>query len=214
LFAAGTPVITNNIIVHNSNSGGQGGGISMVNDSDALVVQNLFYGNTASQGTGLYISVPSGSTGPTLVNNTVVGGTGSSQGSAIYATGFDNLATFYNNLLIGAPGENAVFCDTTFSSLPPTFTNNDAFGFSGGTGLEGSCASQGTMNGNISANPLFASVAKSNYQLTAVSPAINAGDNLAPHIPKKDLAGKKRIVGSAIDLGVFEFQAGDVAARE
>jgi serine protease len=45
LFAAGTPTISNNIIKGNSSVGGQGGGIWIVNDSDALIVQNLIYNN-------------------------------------------------------------------------------------------------------------------------------------------------------------------------
>ena len=203
LFAAGTPILENNIITQNSSSGGQGGGIWIVNDSNALIVQNLFAGNTASQGGGIYFLVPSGSMGPVLVNNTIIGGNGATQGSAVWAGGFDNQVLFYNNLMIGLTGQNAVYCDATYNSQPPVFTNNDAYS-SSGSGLLGTCASQSGQNGNISADPMFAG--KTNFQLKSGSPAINTGDNSAPDIPVKDLAGKTRIVGGTIDMGAYEFQ--------
>jgi hypothetical protein len=205
LFAAGTPTIMNNIFMDNSSSNGQGGGIWIVNDSDAMIVQNLFFENTASQGGGIYFLVPSGSVGPTLVNNTIVGGSGANQGSAVFAGGFDNQVQFFNNLLIGLSGQNAVDCDGTYSQQPPTFTNNDAYSPQG-TGLQGTCASQSNQNGNISANPKFVNPSKQNYQLRAGSPAINAGTNSAPDLPKKDLAGHPRIVGGTIDMGAYEYQ--------
>jgi len=97
LFAAGTPTIKNNIIRSNVATGvspaAQGGGIWIVNDSDALIVQNLIYGNTAGQGSGVYASVPYGDRGPLFVNNTIVGTTSAQQGSAVWVGGFDNQGT-------------------------------------------------------------------------------------------------------------------------
>lgn len=146
----------------------------IVNDSNALIIQNLFYANTASQGGAIYLSMPSGSTGPVLVNNTIVGGSGATQGSAVWAGGFDSQVYFYNNLLIGLSTQNAVYCDATYSSVPPVFTNNDAYS-PVGSGLEGTCASEQGESGNISANPLFVNASKKNYQLQSTSTAINAG---------------------------------------
>jgi parallel beta-helix repeat protein len=205
LFAAGTPTLENNIISGNSASGTQGGGIWIVNDSNALIVQNLFYANTASQGGAICLSMPSGSTGPVLVNNTIIGGLGTTQGSAVWAGGFDGQVLFYNNLMIGLTGQNAVYCDSTYSTMPPVFTNNDAYSPSG-SGLMGTCASQEGAQGNISLDPLFVSAQKHNYRLQSGSLAINTGDNSAPDLPKKDLAGKPRIVGGIIDMGAYEFQ--------
>lgn len=206
LDGAGTPTIMNNIISNNSSpEGGQGGGLSMVNASNALVVQNLFYGNTAFLGGAIYISVPYGNVGPVLVNNTFVGGSGVSEGSAAWVGGFDNQVRFFNNLMIGLTGQNAVYCDDTFSPQPPTFTNNDSYS-PNGTGLEGTCTNEGSGNGNISRDPLFVNPSSNNYQLQSGSPAINAGDRSAPRLPKKDLAGKPRIVNGAVDIGAYESQ--------
>jgi hypothetical protein len=55
-------------------------------------------------------------------------------------------------------------------------------------------------------------VSNKNLRLQATSPAIDAGDNSAPDLPKKDLAGKPRIVDgdgdgdTIIDMGAYEFQ--------
>ena len=214
LFAAGAVLIKNNIINGNSASGvspaAQGGGISMVNDSPAIIVQNLIYSNTADQGAGIYFLVPSGSLGPTLVNNTIANNSITQQGSAIYAAGFDNQVTLFNNLLIGHTGQSAVYCDATYSTQPPTFTNNDAFS-PNGSGLQGTCSGQSNQNGNISANPLFINI-NANFRIKAGSPAIDAGTNFAPDIPQKDLGGKPRIVdgnsdgSTIIDMGAYEFQ--------
>jgi parallel beta-helix repeat protein len=204
LFSAGTPTIMNNVIAGNTASGAQGGGIWLVNSENELLIQNLVYGNSASEGAGIYISIPSGSIGPLLVNNTVANNLLSSTGSALYATGFDNQVMLFNNIFVGASGQNAVYCDSTYDQQPPQLISNDAFS-AHGTGLLGTCASEGGTNGNISANPRFVNPAKNHYQLKAGSPAINAGDNNAPHLPHKDLAGHRRIQGSTVDMGVYEF---------
>ena len=214
LFAAGTPTIQNNIIRNNTATGvspaAYGGGIAMANFSDALILQNSIYGNSAGDGGGIYFGVPSGNRGPFLINNTIVGNS-ASLGSAVYATGFDSQALLYNNLLIGIDGGNAVNCDGTYVPQPPLFYNNDAFSASG-SGLLGTCSSESGLNANISADPLFVSIPKHNYQLQPTSPAIDAGNNSAPSRLAKDLAGKNRLVdqdrdGSpVIDIGAYERQ--------
>lgn len=215
LFAAGTPKISNNIITGNTTAGlspsTQGGGIWIVNQSDALIVQNIIYNNTAGQGSGVYFLVPSGDRGPILINNTIAG-SGTSSGSAVYAGGFDNQVQFFNNLLIGSVGQNAVNCDTTYQAQPPAFSNNDAFS-SGATGFAGSCSSVVGQNGNITVDPLFANAGTGDFHLQPGSPAIDAGSNSAPNLSQTDNGGKPRIVDgnndcvSTVDMGALEFQA-------
>jgi hypothetical protein len=205
--AGGTPTIMNNIIRNNTVET-SGGAITTFNGTDALIVQNLIYNNNAPQGPGIYFLVPSGAHGPTLINNTIIGGTGSTQGTAVFASGFDDQVQFYNNLLIGTSGQNAVYCDSTYDLVPPTFTNNDAFS-QGGTGLLGTCAGQSGTNGNISVDPQFVS---KNAKLSPGSPAIDAGTNSAPNLPGKDRASKPRVVDgnndgiATVDLGAYEYQ--------
>src|SRR5262249_5143491 len=98
--------------------------------------------------------------------------------------------------------------DNTYSSTPPIFTTNDAFSPSG-TGLQGTCASQGSANGNISASPKF--VSTTNFRLKGGSPAIDVGSNAAPNLPTKDLANNPRIINgknlstAIVDMGAYEF---------
>jgi hypothetical protein len=202
------------VITGNSASGvspaAVGGGISMFNDSPALIVQNLIYQNTADEGAGIYFLVPSGDNGPRLVNNTIANNTANQQGSAVYASGFDNQVQFFNNLMIGRHGESAVVCDGTYSSQPPSINYSDAFS-PDGTGFIGTCAGLETQNGNISANPMFVS-RSSNFMLRTGSPAIDAGTNSASLIPNKDLARQLRFVdgnddgNAVVDMGAYEFQ--------
>jgi hypothetical protein len=210
LFSSGAITIEGNIIAGNGSTGGQGGGIYIVNDSPALTVQNLIYGNSASQGAGIYFLVPFGNQGPTLVNNTIADNSATGQGSAVYASGFDDQVPFFNNLMVGRPGQAALYCDGTFSSQPPAVANSDAFS-PRAVGFDGTCAPLATENGNISADPKFKNNI-SNFKLKPISPAIDAGTNSAPDLPSKDLSRQPRIVdgdgnGTAtIDMGAYEFQ--------
>lgn len=55
-------------------------------------------------------------------------------------------------------------------------------------------------------NPAFADAASGNYRLAASSAAINRGmDSALPGNFDLDLAGAARVVGSAIDMGVYEY---------
>lgn len=209
LYDPGFPVVANNVIDHNTAGSVGGGGMWIHFDggltSNALIVQNLIYANTADRGAGIDFSATTEGPRPVFVNNTIIGAMGSAQGSAVRVDGFDDQVTFYNNLLIGLSGQNAVYCGAAKTSVPPTFTNNDAYSLNG-SGFQGTCAGEAGQNGNVSLNPLFVNPTKNNFLLQSASPAINVGVNSAPDIPKKDLAGRTRIVGGTIDLGAYEFQ--------
>jgi hypothetical protein len=211
LNAAGSPTISNNVISGNIATGvspaSQGGGIAMSNDSDALIVENLFSNNSAGEGGGIFFLVPSGSRGPILINNTMVGDR-APQGSEVFADGFDSQVQFFNNLMIGNSGQNAVFCGS-FASESPTFTTNDVFSPSG-TGLGGTCTGQSAQNGNISADPLFVNQAGGDFHLQSTSPAIDAGTNSVANLPQSDFAGNPRILDgnndcvNTVDIGAYE----------
>src|SRR5262249_27390207 len=59
--------------------------------------------------------------------------------------------------------------------------------------------------GNITADPLFVNAAAGNYRLQATSPCINKGSAAAPSLPATDFDGAPRILGSAPDMGAYEF---------
>ena len=201
LFAAGTPTVLNNTVSNNT-AAYWGGGIAAVNQSDANIDQNLFVGNSANSGGGLYISPPSGTRGALLVNNTIVGNTASDSG--VYLSGFDAQVQLSNNIVTASASQPAVECDTAYSTTSPIFDHNDLFN-SVGLAAAGSCANFLANGFNISADPKF--VAPGDYHLATGSPAIDAGNNSAPSLPTSDLDGKPRVSGPAVDLGVYELQA-------
>lgn len=205
LFAAGAPVIRNNII-HDNSTGSGGGGLAMANDASPQIVDNLFFNNKAAQGGGIYWVIPTSSPGMVLLNNTMVANS-SGSGSAIFDGGFDTNMALQNNLIIGATGQAAYFCNQlNGSTTPATFANNDVFS-NGAAAFSGNCTVATGSNGNISSDPLFVTGALNNFRLQPSSPAIDAGNNNARiPLPATDLDGDPRIFNNTVDIGAFEFQ--------
>ena len=205
-----SPALISNNIIRGNNAGSQsqGGGIYAFNSNYALVIQNLIVGNTAAEGAGADWSVPLNTPGPTMVNNTfysnsvVKGG----EGSALFLSGFYGNSILDNNLFIAKPGQSAVYCSNTYSSIPPIISNNDAYSL-GGNGFALVCSGSTGTNGNISADPMLTG----GYKLLGGSPAIDAGSNTAPNLPTQDLAGNPRIINgnggstAIVDMGAYEF---------
>ena len=215
LFAAGRVVLRSNVIARNVTSGfspcTSGGGIWMVNFSQATIVNNLVVGNVAGCGGGFYWG---GSTGvTTFVNNTFADNDGA-EGSAIEVSGVDTRHVIYNNVIIGKAGQTALYCRNSSSTPSPLLNTSDVFAPQG-LAYGGTCLDQTGLRGNISADPLFARNAfgdvLGDYRLRTASPAIDAGDNAAPQIPAADLDGTPRIAdgnqdGDArVDIGAYEY---------
>ena len=221
LFAAGVPIIRNNVIVRNSVSGvspaAQGGGIWIVNQSDALIVQNLIAGNSAGEGGGVYWLVPSSARGPRLVNNTIADNlaTVAGRGSAVFADGFDVNAALVNNVLVAPAGQTALHCGNFNDPNPPIIRFNDVFA-GGGPAYGGICADQTGLNGNRSADPMFVAPATGDYRLQAGSLAIDAADSTAADVPTTDLDGDPRVVDgdsdgiAVVDMGAWERPRGAI----
>jgi nitrous oxidase accessory protein NosD len=213
LFAAGTPMIRGNVIRGNTATGvspcTRGGGISLVNVSDATITGNLITQNSAGCGGGVAWLVPSGARGPVLLNNTVADNLGT-QGSAVFADGFDVRTELVNNILVASPGQTAVYCGSFNDLNPPLFRFNDVWSPSGAA-YGGICSDQTGVDGNISADPLFVSPGSGvNYHLALPSPAVDAGDSAAPGLPASDIDGQPRILDgngdgvAYVDMGADE----------
>jgi len=194
-----SPLIENNNIYGNVAQGGTGGGILITYAINASVIQNVISGNVASEGSGIYVAMPFMTNRSLFVNNTIVGGSGAQQGSAVWVGG-NQTAFFYNNVMYGLGGQNALYCNATGTNVQ--FFNNDAYA-PNGTGWQGSC--QAGQNGNISADPDFVNFAQRDFQLQSGSPAIDSGDNAAK-LPPTDFLKKSRIVNGIVDMGAYEFQ--------
>jgi hypothetical protein len=212
LFAVTTPVVENNVITNNSAmfSGGQGGGIYIVPDAttevteNVQIIQNLIFGNTADDGGGIYVGW-SGYGSVIFTSNTIADNNGSYGGSGVYLGVYGEATQYYNNLIIGAPGESALYGTCQGASV--TIFNNDLLAPGANAVQTSGCDVTGNLgtNGNVSANPLFLD-GTSDFHLQYGSPAVGAGDSSAPNLPSTDLDGNPRMVNGKIDMGVYELQ--------
>jgi hypothetical protein len=215
LFAAGTVVLRSNVIARNLTSGfspcTSGGGIWMVNFSQATIVDNLVVGNAAGCGGGFFWG---GSTGvTTFVNNTFADNDGA-EGSAIDVSGVDTRHVIHNNVIIGKAGQTAFYCRNSASTPSPIVNASDVFS-QGGLAYGGTCADQTGVRGNQSVDPIFVRNAVADllgdYHLQPTSPLLDAGNDAAPGLPSTDLDGSPRLSDGNgdgqvhVDIGAYEF---------
>jgi glutamine cyclotransferase len=190
LAATSELVILNSVIT--KNQGGTGGAFS-VNGGNLKIRNSVISGNTAID-TGSAIYVANGKA--YLVNDTVTANT-SADGSAINqqygatVSGINDIV--YGNLRVDGSTGASIFN----GPLTATFTYSDIEGGFTGTG-------------NIDVAPGFVDPATGNFQLTAVSAAIDSGSastsSLLPTVAI-DLLGAARPQGAAYDMGAYEFVA-------
>ena len=191
------------------NHGSTGGGISIVNHSDALIVGNLVVDNVATgSGGGISWLTPAGTRGPLVLHNTVARNDGS-DGDAIHADGYDAAAVAAGNALV-AVDSSAVTCGTFNDVNPPQFRSNLAYAPTGAAYV--GCNPTG-VNGNIVAAPAFVdgTSAAGNFRPAAGSPLVDAGPQPPDaSVGSTDLGGSPRVVdgnGDAvarIDIGAYE----------
>ena len=206
---ASSPVIQKNTIRGNS-AYSQGGAIYIINNSSASLVGNLIVNNTGGTGGGVYWLVPSGGGPPSLVSNTFSGNS-ATQGSAVYASGFQSSARLVDNIIASSAGVNGLYCDTTYGPTAPIVKANDVF-TSAGAAYAGSCSALNGTNGNISADPNFRNPGADDYHLLSGSLAIDSGISDASLL-STDIDGNKRVQdgdnnGTAlVDMGAYEAPA-------
>jgi predicted outer membrane repeat protein len=183
--------------VFESNQAGWGGGLS---GGSVVVANTVFFGNAARTDGGA-IQLSSGSS-LTMTNVSCSNNSASRNGGAINTIASNPIVTngvFWSNSA-GAFGNE--FYNLAGGSPLISYSIVQGSGGSGG-GWDPSLGVDG--GNNVDLDPLFADQAGGNLRLQPGSPAIDAGWNSAPNLQPLDLDGNARIVGSAVDMGAYEY---------
>lgn len=113
---------------------------------------------------------------------------------------------YLNNILAGnSVGLHVNFYN--FYNIPSRWANNVVFGGQEYAGV----SDQTGVNGNVSADPLFACEPEGDFHLLAGSPGIDTGTNAAALLPATDFDGNRRVLAgtsnnvSDVDRGAYEF---------
>lgn len=214
LCQGGTGLITGALvednIIHDNGVGGASG-INCDGVQSSIIQNNLLYNNHAS-GISLYdIDGAAGSIDNVVVNNTIVMPSGSRWALNIKNGSTGNTA--FNNILYNAGTNGSI--NIAGDSLS-RFTSNfnvvvDLFSPDDGTTFQNLAQWQsqtGQDKNSMISTPsaLFVSAAGNNYQLSATSPAVDAGvPLLAGHnAPTVDILSTARPQGTTWDIGAYE----------
>ncbi|MDQ4097851.1 MAG: right-handed parallel beta-helix repeat-containing protein, partial [Actinomycetota bacterium] len=195
--------LRDNRIYFNRATATYGGGVLLMGDTDASLVQNHIRGNSAALAGGGIGSVALGTKQPVIVNNTVAANTGP-KGTGVYA-GPQETLVLTNNVIAGPFGSTVLECESaSFATLSHNNLSN------GGPSPASGCGAVVGVNGNIGIDPQFYS--DGNDRPTGRSGAIDGGDPAAAAglVPAVDFDGRPRVVdgdgnGTAtVDMGAFE----------
>jgi PKD repeat protein len=214
--AGGGIEIRGNIFRGNTSSK-QGGGVYAIAQQlpgFLKIVNNIFENNTAAwSGGGVYLRF--GHVAITITNNTFYNNDAPTGGGVyIMAATYEDRVDIYNNIFWANSASTAsdLYYDV-FSSPQIRVFNND-FSCSDFDGSS-SCLviddiTHYIEGNNISADPLFADPASSDFHLSLGSPCIDTGNNHAPELPSEDFEGDPRMVDgdddgvALVDMGADE----------
>lgn len=213
-------------LVANNSAGGSGSGLSSCTATNCVI-----FGNSGAQYGG-------GVAGSTVFNSTVTGNNGFRGGGANSSTLINCLvannlgwygggaytatlngctvvgnAAFYGGGVRGGNVNNSIVYYNTYRSdgsvqnwvwgwpFPSLYFNN-------------SCTTPmpPLWWGNFTEAPNFVNQAGGNYRLQPNSPCINTGNSGYVAAGETDLDGNRRIMGSAVDVGAYEFISADALA--
>jgi predicted outer membrane repeat protein len=215
--------ITNCKFIGNSAIEGGGGGLAVDQCSPTLVNCTFKY-NTAHYGGGMHSSSsdfpPYITSTPTLINCVFIRNSADMDAGAMNNNESDATVTnctFYGNSAPRVGGMLNINCYPTVTNCI-LWGNTDVWHNSGEGGQIDGNLGWMTINysciqhwsgllggvGNIGDDPMF--VGGGDCHLSAGSPCIDTGDDLAPGLSGLDIDGNPRIVGLTVDMGAYEFQ--------
>ena len=191
----GSPVIAGTTIADNTSTGSGwygGGGICCWYGSSAIIACNVIESNRAAKGGGILCL----KSAPVIANNTIAANTATDSDGGIYcqdaSPAIANSIIAFNSSGIGVSG-----------SSTPTLRYNCVYG-NMAHDYRGLTSPVGT-DGNISADPKFASLVHGDLHLKPGSPCIDVGDDAIVQPGWTDIDGQARIHGTRVDIGADEF---------
>lgn len=181
--------IKNSIFINNEATG-NGSAVYTQSNADAAnkITNCLFYGNKSTA--ALYMR------GTVVYNSTVV----NNEGGGVYMATKE--AQIYNSVFWGDSRANATVSGVNAAGIE--YKNNAS--------LTIPTADQWVISDNIALDtlatepnyPFFADPINNDWQLTAQSPLLNAGNGTIVGVPTTDLLGNSRPQGTAYDIGAYE----------
>lgn len=214
--------IFNNLVLNNTSTMGDGGGISFaVQLGSVLGSNNIVAGNTALEnGGGIFGDLTDSAGGVfTLVQNTITGNTAQSENGGGLNLNFAGDAwtgNVYNNIIwnnqafVGFDIFSDEDAGLSGDSAALNVFNNDFTDFFSVCRDDGTCPNNTQTGNNVNVDPLFIDAAADDYHLQVdefgISPVINIGDATAPDVPPVDFDGEPRPfpAGTNPDLGALE----------
>jgi hypothetical protein len=202
------PTITN-CVFDDNHAGEEGGGLDNRKNSNPLVASCLFTGNSAPSGGAIhnYVGRATATGNPTLVNLVIVGNV-ASEGGGIRNN--DPSPLILNSTIAYNTGSGI----SSRKGSAPVIHNSIVWGNTAGS-FSGQSARSSLVtysdieggfpgDGNLSVDPLFVDPASHDFHLNPASPLIDTGSS-HPELPPTDYDENPRIIGSAVDMGAFEF---------
>jgi PKD repeat protein len=204
-YGNGTGLVTHALIAGNWIYNNGQNGINADGLQSSTIENNLIYGYK-NYGICLYhIDAPQASTNNILVNNTIVS-TASGAGAAVRILDGSTGNTLYNNILLGGSGIALRISNDSLSGLVSNYNIGGGVYQSEDTGATQTLAQWQAQTGQdmnsftATASQLFVSPSTNNYQLASGSPAIGAGT--ATDAPSTDILGNAWPNGG-VDIGAY-----------
>ena len=195
-----SPVIQN--ITFFDNKADYGGGMYLDNSNPSLTNVAL-YENQATKGSSIYCY----GSNPLMVNTTIVNNLNTNAyGGGIYCGAGSNAKIVNSILWNNSPHE--VVLQGVYSPNSVEISYSDIMDGENGIFING----VGTVNwleGNINEDPIFVGSGNHLYQVSDLSPCIDAGtpDTTGLNLPEYDLAGNPRFVNGRVDMGAYEWNS-------
>ena len=208
LSEGGIGLVTHALIAGNKIYNNGQNGINADGIQDSTIENNLIYGYQGF-GIALYqIDAGGPSKNNIIVNNTIVS-TVAGAGAAVRMLDASTGNTLYNNILLGGSGIAYRISANSLPGLVSDYNVTGGVYQSEDTGSTQTLAQWRASNGQdahsfvATATALFVNAAANDYHLSVSSPAIDAGTLI--DAPTTDLDGNSRPHGNGIDIGAYEY---------